>query len=34
MTKHDKKDKKTEEIIEIPNSAGNHSSSFITENTE
>jgi nitrous-oxide reductase len=24
----------TEEIIEIPNSAGNHSSSFITENTE
>lgn len=25
---------KTEEIIEIPNSAGNHSSSFITENTE
>src|SRR6476620_9340719 len=25
---------KTEEIIEIPNSAGNHSSPFITENTE
>ncbi len=25
---------KTEEIIEIPHSAGNHSSSFITENTE
>lgn len=25
---------RTEEIIEIPNSAGNHSSSFITENTE
>ncbi|MAP80815.1 MAG: nitrous oxide reductase [Aequorivita sp.] len=25
---------KTEEIIEIPNTAGNHSSSFITENTE
>ncbi len=25
---------KTEEILEIPNSAGNHSSSFITENTE
>lgn len=25
---------KTAEIIEIPNSAGNHSSSFITENTE
>tara|TARA_R110002111_G_scaffold1437_1_gene9781 strand:- start:2332 stop:4290 length:1959 start_codon:yes stop_codon:yes gene_type:complete len=24
----------TEEIIEVPNSAGNHSSSFITENTE
>ncbi|MCW5518587.1 Sec-dependent nitrous-oxide reductase [Aureitalea sp. L0-47] len=24
----------TEEIIEIPNSAGNHSSAFITENTE
>ncbi|MGB0979114.1 MAG: Sec-dependent nitrous-oxide reductase, partial [Croceimicrobium sp.] len=24
----------TEEIMEIPNSAGNHSSSFITENTE
>ncbi len=24
----------TEEIIEIPNSAGNHSSSFVTENTE
>ena len=24
----------TDEIIEIPNSAGNHSSSFITENTE
>ncbi len=24
----------TEEIIELPNSAGNHSSSFITENTE
>lgn len=24
----------TEEIIEIPNSAGNHASSFITENTE
>lgn len=24
----------TEEIIEMPNSAGNHSSSFITENTE
>ncbi|MBO6524884.1 MAG: Sec-dependent nitrous-oxide reductase [Balneolaceae bacterium] len=24
----------TQEIIEIPNSAGNHSSSFITENTE
>ncbi len=24
----------TEEILEIPNSAGNHSSSFITENTE
>lgn len=24
----------TEEIIEIPNTAGNHSSSFITENTE
>lgn len=25
---------KTEEIIEIPNSAGNHSSPFLTENTE
>lgn len=24
----------TEEIIELPNSAGNHSSSFVTENTE
>tara|TARA_R110002020_G_scaffold22944_1_gene76984 strand:- start:10859 stop:12820 length:1962 start_codon:yes stop_codon:yes gene_type:complete len=24
----------TEEIIEVPNSAGNHSSSFVTENTE
>ncbi len=24
----------TEEILEIPNSAGNHSSSFVTENTE
>ena len=24
----------TEEVIEIPNSAGNHSSSFVTENTE
>ena len=24
----------TEEIIEIPNSAGNHSSAFVTENTE
>ncbi|WP_420578262.1 Sec-dependent nitrous-oxide reductase [Ekhidna sp.] len=24
----------TEEILEVPNSAGNHSSSFITENTE
>lgn len=24
----------TEEIIEIPNSAGNHASSFVTENTE
>ncbi|HLV38228.1 Sec-dependent nitrous-oxide reductase [Xanthomarina sp.] len=30
----DLKNFKTEEIIEIPNSAGNHSSSFITENTE
>jgi nitrous-oxide reductase len=25
---------KTVEIIELPNSAGNHSSPFITENTE
>ena len=25
---------RTAEIIEIPNSAGNHSSPFITENTE
>ena len=24
----------TEEIIELPNSAGNHASSFVTENTE
>jgi len=24
----------TEEIIEIPNSAGNHSSAFVTENSE
>ena len=24
----------TTEIIEVPNSAGNHSSSFVTENTE
>ena len=30
----DLKNFKTEEILEIPNSAGNHSSSFITENTE
>ena len=30
----DLKNFKTEEIIEIPHSAGNHSSSFITENTE
>ena len=30
----DLKNFETEEIIEIPNSAGNHSSSFITENTE
>ncbi len=30
----DLKDFSTAEIIEIPNSAGNHSSSFITENTE
>lgn len=27
-------DFETEEIIEIPNSAGNHSSAFVTENTE
>ena len=30
----DLKNFKTEEILEIPHSAGNHSSSFITENTE
>ncbi|MGO3183592.1 MAG: Sec-dependent nitrous-oxide reductase [Aequorivita sp.] len=30
----DLKNFQTEEIIEIPHSAGNHSSSFITENTE
>lgn len=30
----DMKTFRTEEIIEIPNSAGNHSSPFITENTE
>lgn len=30
----DLKNFQTEEILEIPNSAGNHSSSFITENTE
>jgi len=30
----DLKDFETKEILEIPNSAGNHSSSFVTENTE
>ena len=34
MARIDLKSFKTSEIIELPNSAGNHSSPFITENTE
>lgn len=34
IAKIDLKNFETTEIIEIPNSAGNHSSSFVTENTE
>nr|MBP9151393.1 nitrous oxide reductase [Flavobacteriales bacterium] len=34
IAKIDLKTFETTEIIEIPNSAGNHSSSFVTENTE
>ncbi len=34
IAKIDLKTFETDEIIELPNSAGNHSSSFVTENTE
>ena len=34
IAKIDLKTFETTEIIEVPNSAGNHSSSFVTENTE